>query len=83
MIDSTKSPTPIWKKYTASVLLAVLIVVAGYMIWTKELHHSSSNPSSSAPQITAPVKQPAAKAKSPSTTIPGGVPVSSRNPFGS
>lgn len=82
MIDSTKSPIPVWKKYTAGVLLAVLIVVAAYVIWTKELHHSSPNSASSAPQITAPVKQPAAKSKAPATTIPGGIPPSSRNPFG-
>jgi multidrug resistance efflux pump len=89
MIDATKSPTPTWKRYGTMVLLALLIVAAAYIVWTKELHHSSpstSAPKSSAPVATAPVatgsRSKGSVTKTPSTTVPGGVAVSRRNPFG-
>jgi hypothetical protein len=89
MIDASKSPMPTWKRYGLLLLIAALVVVAGAMIWTKELHHSlplisKSKPAASAPatstkstppSTTAPASKPVA------TTIPGGIPVSSRNPF--
>jgi hypothetical protein len=80
MIDSTKSPVPAWRKFLMVVVLGVLIVIAGYFLWTKELHKSSSNgPSSTPTTVTAPVKVPP---KAPTTTVPGGIPISNRNPFG-
>jgi hypothetical protein len=82
MIDATKSPTPAWRKYLTVLVLGVLLVIAGYFLWTKELHKSTSNGSNSSPTTaTVPVKQPAAK--SPATTVPGGIPISNRNPFAS
>ena len=83
MIDSTKGPLPAWKRYGIPVLLVVLIVVAAVAIWSKELHHSSPSSASTptSPAITATHAAP--HAKSPATTIPGGLPVSGRNPFGS
>jgi hypothetical protein len=82
MIDATKSPTPAWRKYLMIVVLGVLIVIAAYFVWTKELHKSSSNsPSSTPTTLVAPAKQTPPKA--PTITIPGGIPVSNRNPFGS
>lgn len=81
MIDASKSPLPAWKRYGIMVLLAVFIAVAGYMIWNKELHHSSSN-SSSPPAPTAPPILTPPPAKAVPTTIPGGIPVSTRSPFG-
>lgn len=87
MIDSTKSPAPAWKRYATIALLAILVVVAAYVIYTKELHKSSANSSASRPPATAPVVAPS-KAAVPSksavtTTIPGGIAPSTRDPFGS
>lgn len=82
MIDATKSPMPTWKRYGTIVLLGVLILVAGYVLWTKELHHSSAattTPPPAAHPITSASKSQAKT--STSTTIPGGIPISSRNPF--
>lgn len=84
MIDASKSPLPTWKRYGIFVMLAILIVVAGYVIWTKELHKSSSSsPASSPPAATTPAPVTAVPATKPvPTTIPGGLPISNRNPFG-
>jgi hypothetical protein len=83
MIDSTRAPRPAWQRYGVPVLLVIFIAVAAFMIWSKELHHSSSPAASTptSPAITATHAAP--RAKAPATTIPGGLPVSGRNPFGS
>ena len=83
MIDSTKSPVPAWKRYTTIALLAVLVVIAAFVIYTKEIHHSSSgSPASQAPAPVVSTTPSTANAKpSAPTTIPGGIPVSNRNPF--
>ena len=85
MIDATKAPTPAWKRYGIMALLAVLIVVAAFMVWKKELHHSGSG--SASPPAAAVVNPltptaPAKAASRPTTTVPGGLPISSRDPFG-
>jgi ABC-type oligopeptide transport system substrate-binding subunit len=62
------------------VALAVLILVAFLLISKKALHHSSQSKSApTPPAATSPVKtvKPAATAGG----VPGGVPVSNRNPF--
>jgi hypothetical protein len=85
MIDATKSPLPTWKRYGLFVLIAALVIVAGAAIWTKELHHSLPGISKSKPAATqaAPPATAATKTTKPvATTIPGGIAVSSRNPFG-
>jgi hypothetical protein len=84
MIDATKSPLPTWKRYGLIVLVAALVVVAGAMIWTKELHHSLPGISKSKPaatQAAPPATTSTKTAQTVPTTIPGGIPVSSRNPF--
>ncbi len=90
MIDATKSPLPAWKRYGLIVLVAVLVVAGAGMIWTKELHHSLPGLSKSKPAPSAPApateSTPATAAASKSskpvaTTIPGGIPVSARDPF--
>jgi hypothetical protein len=89
MIDATKSPAPTWKRYGIFLIVAVLLVVAAGVIWTKELHHSipgisKSKPSASAPASSVHSTPPVTAASKPvATTIPGGIPVSGRNPFGS
>lgn len=86
MIDSTKSPVPLWKRYGIVILLSLLILVAGYEIWSKEIHHTntgSATGSTPAAAQTAPATSSPSHASAPATTIPGGVPISSRNPFGS
>lgn len=82
MIDSTKTPTPVWQRYAVAALLTVLIACAGYVLWSKELHHThAAAPTGSAPAQTAS-KSPSPTSKpSHVTTIPGGVPVSGRDPF--
>ncbi len=82
MIDASKSPVPAWKRYLTIALLAVLVLAAAYVIYTKEIHHSSPSPASPAP--AASQAQPAPRptqTKTAPTTIPGGIPISSRNPF--
>lgn len=86
MIDPTKSPVPAWKRYAVIALLGVLLVVGGYMIYTKDIKKPS--PGTSAPPAAAaapgtPSGSPAPthSASTPSTTP--GLPLSSRNPFGS
>ncbi len=82
-IDATKSPTPVWQRRIVAALLAVLLAVVGYMVWTKDLHHS---PAASAPPApvahSAPAPRAASAPSTPGTTVPGGIPVSSRDPFG-
>jgi hypothetical protein len=80
MIDASHSPQTTWKRVATIVGLAVLILLALLLVWKKELHHHSSG--------SAHVNTPAASArpsssmkKAPAATIPGGIPVSSRNPF--
>lgn len=81
MIDASKSPMPLWKRWTTMALLAVLIVVAGYVLWTKELHHPATDSSSpSSPTAAAPA--PAHAAPTTTTTVPGGIAVSHNSPFG-
>lgn len=87
MIDASKSPVPAWKRYATMALLVALVLVAGYVIYVKELHKGSptSKPApapapASAPARATPAGTPAASQTS-ATTIPGGIPVSSRNPF--
>lgn len=90
MIDATKGPLPAYKRIGLFALVAVLVVVAAGMIWTKELHHSIPGISKSKPAAAAAAPArvqstpPAAAASKPvSTTIPGGIPVSGRDPFAS
>jgi len=82
MIDSTKSPIPAWRRYATVVALTVLVFVAGFVIWTKELHHQSSTPASLSPPAIAKTAGSKLAAPTTTTTVPGGLPVSSRNPFG-
>jgi len=83
MIDATKGPVPAWKRYGTVALLGLFIAVAVWVLWTKELHHSSSTASptpsvsTSVPTRGAPVRRIA----TPATTIPGGIPISNRDPF--
>ena len=89
MIDSSKSPVPTWKRYLTMAVLAALVIVAGYVIYTKELKGSSGSSNASPPAATVPAASgnaPSGGGSNPSTasptTVPGGVAVSSRNPFG-
>jgi hypothetical protein len=84
VIDSSASPMPVWRRYGTILLLTVLVLVAGYVIYAKELHHSSSTGSGhGAAALTTPAQPAPRPAVSVSTTIPGGIPVSSRDPFSS
>ena len=83
MIDSSTSPVPAWKRYATIVVLVVLVLAAGYLIYTKEVKKTSGSPapSSATPAATVP-------AVSPPTTAPptprgpiGGIPIGARNPF--
>jgi hypothetical protein len=77
--DATKSPTPAWQRTLILVLLAGFIIVVGYFLWTHELHHSAK---ASPPAAAQPAPaQPSHAGATPSTTIPGGIPISSRDPF--
>lgn len=39
MIDSSRSPRPLWKRTLMTVLLIAFIVGFAWVIWVKELHH--------------------------------------------
>jgi hypothetical protein len=81
--DATKSPTPAWQRTLIGVLLAVFIIAVGYFLWTHELHHSAkAAPSGGSPAAVQPAPaQPSHHGATPPTTIPGGIPISSRDPF--
>jgi hypothetical protein len=80
MIDASRSPRPAWQRIATIAALAVLILLALLFISKKVLHHNSSGSSNiNIPAASAPAV-PSVK-KAPVTTVPGGVPVSSRNPF--
>jgi hypothetical protein len=87
MIDASRSPRPAWKRYGIFLLLVALIAVAAFVIWKKELHHSSPAAAPPTPARTVPAHTAAhtavrtAKPAAPATTVPGGLPISSRNPF--
>lgn len=82
MIDSTKSPVPAWKRYGTMVLLAVLVLVAAYFVYTKDIHKSSGSSSAPPAASTAPTTSgsgsTAHSAPAPTTTT---VVLSSRDPF--
>ena len=88
MIDSTKSPVPTWKRYLTIVVLAVLVLGAGYMLYTKDLKGSSSSSNASPPAATVPTAPSSGSSGGgsnpstvPATTVPGGVAASNRDPF--
>lgn len=84
MIDASRSPRPAWQRYATFVAIAALLVVAVFVIWTKELHHSSPAAAPQTPALTVPAHtavQTAGHTPKPATTVPGGLPISSRNPF--
>ena len=85
MIDASKSPAPPWRRYATFALLAVLILAAGYVVWSKELHHSSTAGPASAtaasPATTVPSSATHQVQVTVPTGIPGGIPISTRNPF--
>jgi hypothetical protein len=81
MIDATKSPIPAWKRYATIGLLATVIAVAGYFVWTKELHPHA--PRTSSPAVSVPQTKTAR-----SGSVTGSVPtastlsISPQDPFG-
>jgi hypothetical protein len=79
MIDSSKAPVPAWKRYLTMIVMVALVLVAGYLFYSKELHHSSGSGAASSPAVTNPA--PSTSVATTSTTIPGGVAPSNRDPF--
>lgn len=75
MIDPTRAPVPLWKRYLTIGVLCVLVLAAALFIYKKELHHSS--PSASKPAASLPASGSGA---TPPTTAPAPA-VSSRDPF--
>jgi hypothetical protein len=41
MIDSSRSPRPLWKRTLTVIALTVFITVLAWQIWVKELHHKN------------------------------------------
>ena len=39
MIDSSRSPRPLWKRALTMIFVAVAISALAWGIWVKELHH--------------------------------------------
>lgn len=81
MIDASKSPVPAWKRYMTIAVVSVLVALAAYVIYTKEIHKSTANPGPTPAQNAVAPQGAPSRVPTVSTTIPGGVPVSSRNPF--
>ncbi|MHB1533826.1 MAG: hypothetical protein ACYC1D_04280 [Acidimicrobiales bacterium] len=86
MIDATRSPRPLWKRLAIYAVLAVLVIVLGTFIWTKDLHHSSpaaapASPPAAVSRSIPPSAEAHAPAATPAVKIPGGLAISGRNPF--
>jgi hypothetical protein len=80
MIDASRAPRPAWQRYATIAALAVLILLALLFVSKKVLHHSSqSNSAPPPPAATSPIKS--TKPAVSHGAIPGGVPISNRNPF--
>jgi hypothetical protein len=83
-IDSTKTPSSPRQRYAVAILLTVLVVLAGYFVYMKDLrHHSTVSSPTSTPSVVQTVPKSKAPTVTTTTTIPGGVAISTRNPFGS
>ena len=41
MIDSSRSPRPLWKRTMIWIVLIAVITTLAWLIWVKELHHKS------------------------------------------
>jgi apolipoprotein N-acyltransferase len=41
MIDASRSPRPRWKQLTMLVVLIGAIAISAWLIWVKELHHTT------------------------------------------
>ena len=41
MIDSTRSPRPLWRRALTMLFVGVTIGILAWAIWVKELHHPS------------------------------------------
>ena len=39
MIDSSRSPRPLWKRTITAITLILFITTLAWLIWVKELHH--------------------------------------------
>ncbi|HET9075507.1 MAG TPA: hypothetical protein VFN68_01130 [Acidimicrobiales bacterium] len=84
MIDASKTPTPAWQRYLLAALLTVLIGVIAYMVYFRDLHRSgpTARPAASAAHSTVTAHPATASVAPTTTTIPGGIPISGRDPFG-
>lgn len=83
MLDASKSPIPTWRRYVMAGVLTIAILVAGWFVWSKDLHHASlpGTPAAATTPPGLPAGPATRQSASTATTIPGGIPVSSRNPF--
>lgn len=53
MIDASRSPRPLWKRFLVGAAVIGSTVAAGWVIWVKELHHHSIHVHAlSAPTVT-------------------------------
>lgn len=41
MIDSSRSPRPLWKRTMVAIVLIAFITTLTWLIWVRELHHKS------------------------------------------
>lgn len=41
MIDSSRSPRPLWKRTMIAIVLISFITTLVWLIWVRELHHKS------------------------------------------
>lgn len=80
MIDATKSPMPLWRRYASIALLIVIVAAVGWFVWTKEIHKSTASSAPPVPAAAQTAKAPTTTV--PPTTVPGGLAISNRNPFG-
>lgn len=53
MIDSTRSPRPLWKRTMIAVVLIVFIVTMAWLIWVRELHHKNIHVHAMGPTVAA------------------------------
>lgn len=40
-VDASRAPRPLWKRASILLMVAVLIAALAWVIWVKELHHTT------------------------------------------
>ena len=53
MIDSSRTPRPLWNRVLTAILLILAIATLAWVVWVKELHHRNIHIHAFVPPATA------------------------------